>query len=291
MAPESPGDFFDGTEIDEMLALRIQTLTDAEKRQMAAGDPRTRALLDRVEGLTGPGLARLHGAVRDPRPGDRVRLRPSGRADAFDLLLAGKAATVASVETDFEGRSYVTVTVDDDPGRDPGAIGMPGHRFFFRPAWRRWGMTVSRRILVAGSATFRGDDGFGSEVVRRLVGRELRRVRHRPGPRPRSGFTRCSTGMMRFLVDATAAWPRYLYTLSRCPTTSWRPGRNARGRPAGRVPIVWVMADAPAARLVGCEPATWARRRGAFGLSRPVAAAVDPAIELVEATIADMCRA
>jgi hypothetical protein len=133
VAPESPGDFFDGTEIDEMLALRIRTLTDDEKRQMATLDPRTRALLERVEGLSDAGLARLHGAVRTPRPGDRVRLRPNGRADAFDLLLAGKSATVASVETDFEGNTYVTVTVDDDPGRDLGATGMPGHRFFFRP--------------------------------------------------------------------------------------------------------------------------------------------------------------
>ena len=48
-------------------------------------------------------------------------------------MLGGKAATVASVETDFEGKTYVTVTVDDDPGRDLGATGMPGHRFFFRP--------------------------------------------------------------------------------------------------------------------------------------------------------------
>lgn len=133
VAPESPGDFFDGTEIDEMLALRIRTLTDDEKRQMATLDPRTRALLDRVEGLSDAGLARLHGAGRIPRPGDRVCLRPGGRADAFDLLLAGKAATVASVETDFEGKTYVTVTVDDDPGRDLGTTGMPGHRFFFRP--------------------------------------------------------------------------------------------------------------------------------------------------------------
>jgi hypothetical protein len=38
---------------------------------------------------------------------------------------------VAAVETDFEGRTYVAVTVDDDPGADLGAIGMPGHRFFF----------------------------------------------------------------------------------------------------------------------------------------------------------------
>jgi hypothetical protein len=133
VAPESPGDFFDATEIDEMLALRIRTLTDDEKRQMATLDPRTRALLERVETMSDAGLARLHGAVRTPGPGDRVRLRPSGRADAIDLMLGGKAATVASVETDFEGKTYVTVTVDDDPGRDLGATGMPGHRFFFRP--------------------------------------------------------------------------------------------------------------------------------------------------------------
>jgi hypothetical protein len=133
IAPESVGDFFDGTEIDEMLALRILTLTDVEKREMARLEPRTRALLDHVEGLSDSRLASLHGTSRSPQPGDRVRLRPFGRADAFDMLLTGKAAIVTSTETDFEGKTYVTVTVDDDPGRDLGGTGMPGHRFFFRP--------------------------------------------------------------------------------------------------------------------------------------------------------------
>jgi hypothetical protein len=40
-------------------------------------------------------------------------------------------ATVISREQDFEGRQYCTVTVDADPGRDLGALGQPGHRFFF----------------------------------------------------------------------------------------------------------------------------------------------------------------
>jgi hypothetical protein len=139
VAPESPGDFFDGTEIDELLALRVLTLTDGEKREVAAADPRARALLERVDGLSDSGLAGLHGAVRSarpaagPRPGDRVRLRPRGRADALDLLLAGKTATVVSVEHDAEGAMHLAVTVDDDPGRDLGETGMPGHRFFFRP--------------------------------------------------------------------------------------------------------------------------------------------------------------
>jgi hypothetical protein len=67
------------------------------------------------------------------RPGDRVRLRPAGRADIFDLALAGRTATVASIEQDYENRVHVAVTVDDDPGCDLGATGKPGHRFFFSP--------------------------------------------------------------------------------------------------------------------------------------------------------------
>ena len=65
------------------------------------------------------------------RPGDRVRLRPARAADAFDLLLAGRVATIESIEQDYENRVYLAVTVDDDPGRDLGLVGQPGHRFFF----------------------------------------------------------------------------------------------------------------------------------------------------------------
>jgi hypothetical protein len=68
VAPESPGDLFDGTEIDEILALRIMTLTDDEKQAVAAVDERVRALLARTEGLGGEQLWRLHGAVRSLRP-------------------------------------------------------------------------------------------------------------------------------------------------------------------------------------------------------------------------------
>jgi hypothetical protein len=155
VAPESPGDFFDGTEIDELLALRILTLTSDEKRQMRAADGRANALLDRIEALDESQLARLHGAKRTEargqrtektaylssvlcplspiRPGDRVRLCPRSRADAFDMLLAGTSATVLSIEQDYEGTTFLAVTVDDDPGRDLGDEGKPGHRFFFRP--------------------------------------------------------------------------------------------------------------------------------------------------------------
>ena len=136
VAPESAGDFFDGTEIDEMLALRVLTLTDAEKREVAAADPHAKAILERVEALPEERMRQLHGAnraPRAPRAGDRVRLRPRGRADAFDVLLAGKLATVVSVEADFEGLTHLAVTVEGDPGNDLGAAGQIGHRFFFRP--------------------------------------------------------------------------------------------------------------------------------------------------------------
>lgn len=137
IAPESLGDLFDATEIDEILTLRILTLTDAEKDEVRRQGGSALALLERTEGLGRGELMRLHGALKaaaEPhlRPGDRVKLAPRRRADAFDLVLAGRSATVASIEEDFEGQAYVTVTVDDDPGQDLGRAGQPGHRFFFR---------------------------------------------------------------------------------------------------------------------------------------------------------------
>ncbi len=66
--------------------------------------------------------------------GARVRLRPAGRADAFDLLLEGKTARVEAIRRDLEGRTYLVVAVDDDPGRQQeGQRVLPGHRFFFSP--------------------------------------------------------------------------------------------------------------------------------------------------------------
>jgi hypothetical protein len=68
VAPESPGDLFDGAEIDEILTMRILTLTDDEKRQAAAIDDRAGALLRRTEGLTQDQLLALHGTMRNLRP-------------------------------------------------------------------------------------------------------------------------------------------------------------------------------------------------------------------------------
>jgi hypothetical protein len=67
IAPESPGDLFDGTEIDEILALRIMTMTDDEKREMRSTDERARKILERTEALPMEHLAKLHGTLRDLR--------------------------------------------------------------------------------------------------------------------------------------------------------------------------------------------------------------------------------
>lgn len=85
VAPESVGSFFDGTEMDEILALRVLTLTDSEKQEMRRSDPHARAILERTETLPDEQLARVHGAVRglrriaEPEAAERID-------DAVDLI-------------------------------------------------------------------------------------------------------------------------------------------------------------------------------------------------------------
>ena len=81
IAPESGVNLFDGTENDEILTLRTMALTDAEKAEARATDPRAAAIVDAVDGLPPEMLERLHGAIRslDPAPGGVPTLvTPSG---------------------------------------------------------------------------------------------------------------------------------------------------------------------------------------------------------------------
>jgi hypothetical protein len=68
IAPESPGDLHDAAEIDEILSLRTLTLTEEEKREARATDPRAAAIIDRVDMMPPEILSRLHGAVRSLGP-------------------------------------------------------------------------------------------------------------------------------------------------------------------------------------------------------------------------------
>jgi len=180
VAPESTTEFCDATEIDEMLALRVLTLTDDEKREARATDPRAREIIDRWADFPPELVERLHGAMRtvddvDPdtdeaivvggsvRKGDKVRLQPLGRSDAQDLFLVGQSATVAGVFRDLDGETHVAVTIDGDPGADL-------HDWYGRYRYFNPEELALPRVLVAGIGNiFLGDDGFGVEVAARLT--------------------------------------------------------------------------------------------------------------------------
>ncbi|HYE89213.1 MAG TPA: hypothetical protein VEA16_22835 [Vicinamibacterales bacterium] len=164
VAPESAGDLFDATEIDELLTLRVRTMTDDEKREARATDPRAAEVIDRCDAAGPDTLRGLHGAIRqfgvdatphgwqsflnppDEAPpedavvevggmrfarGVRVVLRPGGRGDSMDICLRGRHGTIAAVYRTLEDTPYVAVTLDDDPF---GAAGEKYRRsLFFRP--------------------------------------------------------------------------------------------------------------------------------------------------------------
>jgi hypothetical protein len=168
VAAQSPGDLYDSLEIDEILALRVMTLTDEEKAEARGTDPRAAAIIDRCEAMSPESWEQLHGAVRSPqvplpvdmaaetpwwdpaadqavdpwndsvhvgavevRAGTPLRLRPSRRADAQDLFLDGLSATCAGVFHDVDGGVLVAVSLDDDPAS--GELAWQGRHLFFHP--------------------------------------------------------------------------------------------------------------------------------------------------------------
>ena len=76
IAPESEGDFYDATEVDEMLHLFVNTLTEEERAEARGTDPRSAAIMDRVENMPPEMMEKLHGAIRSlrsiPLPGNTV---------------------------------------------------------------------------------------------------------------------------------------------------------------------------------------------------------------------------
>lgn len=157
VAPESPGDLFDLTEIDELLTLCTMALSENEKREIRGTDGRAAALLDRVDRLPDEVFRQLHGSIRSlrtvadqkeaPEPvpwesrepdgvvspqadrlviggtlvsqGSRVVLKPGCRpADAHDMFFCGRIAIVEAIFSDVDGKNYLAVTLLDDPGAD-----------------------------------------------------------------------------------------------------------------------------------------------------------------------------
>lgn len=146
LAPESLGNLFDNTEIEEALLLHVHALSDPEREAIADQDPAVREMIARAEAATNEEMLGLHGrltytepnAQRRPPPGhdeipgeeetqvagtrirrgDTVVLRPGRDGDVFDKILDGRTATVERIYQGYDDRIYLGVTVDDDPGQD-----------------------------------------------------------------------------------------------------------------------------------------------------------------------------
>jgi hypothetical protein len=171
VANQSPGDLYDSLEIDEILALRVMTLTDAEKAEARGTDARAAAIIDRCDSLSPETMGRLHGQMIPVEPewstvttpgteaaawwdpasdesvdpwtdsvcvngmelaqGSAVRLRPSGQADAQDMFLDGRSGIVAGVFSDVDGGVHLAVTLDDDPAASE--LMWQGRYLYFRP--------------------------------------------------------------------------------------------------------------------------------------------------------------
>lgn len=148
IAPESRGNLFDNTEIEEALVLHVHALSDGERAEIEEGDAAVREMIDRAMGVTPGELLELHGRVelrdpvtrepprpsadvRDPtrglpqvevdgvtfRRGGRVVVRPGVKADLQARMLAGRTVTVERIYRDYDGRVHLGVAVDE-PGHE-----------------------------------------------------------------------------------------------------------------------------------------------------------------------------
>ena len=149
LAPESRGPLFDSTEIEEALLLHVQVLSDAERAEIERADPAVREMIARAAAATPEDIIALHGRVelRDPvtreppteppdlpdpaagQPeaivdgvrftrGTKVMIRPGPDADIQARMLDGRTATIERILTDYDGKTHLGVTIDDDPGQD-----------------------------------------------------------------------------------------------------------------------------------------------------------------------------
>lgn len=244
------------------------------------------------------------------RAGDRVRLMPKEGGDILDIALRGQSAIVESIEEDYEGGRHICVVLEDDPGRDLGMMRQPGHRFFFAPAEVELieeavqfppespakATAVGAKILVAGIGNiFLGDDAFGVEVVRRLMNRrlpsEVRVVDF--GIRGLDLAYALQDGYdTTILVDAFphGQTPGTISVVEP-DATEIAAGSASLVEPHGMHPInvlrmaISMNGSLNRVLLVGCEPGSLGGDEGHMGLSEPVEAAVEEAVNTTEALI------
>jgi hypothetical protein len=139
MAPESLGNLFDNTEIEEALLLHVQALSDGEREEIERQDPAVREMIARASAATPDEMLALHGRMTlsepgggHPVPGEReltvagatlrrggkVVLKPGTDRDVYDRMLDGRTATIERIFVDVDGTPHVGVTVDDDPAAE-----------------------------------------------------------------------------------------------------------------------------------------------------------------------------
>ena len=140
IAKESAGDLFDATEIDEILTLRTMTLTDAEKAEVRATDPRAAALMDRVDGLPPEMLEKMHGAIRylEPAAGPvSVRRVPSEPAEPPQYSTPGEYTVQQPSAPWWDPGADSSVSPETDHVMVAGVRVAKGSRVIMRPGSRR----------------------------------------------------------------------------------------------------------------------------------------------------------
>jgi len=238
------------------------------------------------------------------RLGDRVKLNPKAGGDIFDIALAGKLAVIESIEQDYEGNLHVCVVLDEDPGRDIGLLRQPGHRFFFSASEvaplgpdEQIPIVSAKKILIAGIGNiFMADDAFGVEVVGRLTQQTFPE-----GVKVEDfgirGFDLAYALMEGYettiLVDAYPGegQPGTLFVVE--PDMVEVSSGAAQGfiEPHGMNPLnvlrmaVSMGGELKRVLLLGCVPETLGPEEGQMGLSAPVSAAVDEAVEVVSSLV------
>jgi hypothetical protein len=134
LAAESPGELYDGTEIDEILTLRTLALSDEEKAEARATDPRAAALLDRVESMDAETMARLHGTVRSAGPSPRATV---GRPGAGRPGTGGPAEAAEPAVPWWDPDADASVSPDTDSVTIGGQQIARGSLVRLRPGARR----------------------------------------------------------------------------------------------------------------------------------------------------------